>query len=110
MYSHAVVTYLKILQGKVYKLLPMRESYDRGDINYLYEYIDYLKSTYTGALVLYPELCSNKSVIEVGNNIAYLLTEKDIPFEKWRAIVFKSTRLVQRVLDKCREGCVYGKS
>ena len=97
------VTYLKSLQDKVFKLLPMREAYDSGEDNRLYEYIDNLLSNYMGAFVCYPEFGEKRILIEVQNNIAFLQSDRDINFQKWRATVLRSTRLIGKVIDEYLE-------
>ena len=99
-----VITYLTNLQNKVFKLLPMREAFDLGEENHLYEYLDNLQSNCAGAFICFPELRENGMLVEVQNNIAFLRSESDISFKKWRAVVLRSTRLIHSVLDKTKEG------
>ena len=99
-----IVTYLTDLQKKVFKLLPMREAYDCGENNHLYEYLDNLQSNFKGAFICYPELRKKRMLIEVQNNIAFLRNEKDVDFKQWRSTVLRSTRLIQSVLDEYKEG------
>lgn len=94
----AVVTYLTSLQNKIFKILPMRESYDQGVDNHLYEYIDNLADNCAGALALYPELKETKTFLEVQANIAYIKTE-NVEFKKWRSIVLRSTRLIHSLIE-----------
>ena len=98
-----IVTYLTNLQNKVFKLLPMREAYDRGEDNHLYEYLDNLQSSCKGAFVCYPALSENGKLVEVQNNIAFLKNCENISFKKWRATVLRSTRLIHSVLDEYKE-------
>lgn len=98
-----IVTYLTGLQNKVFKLLPMREAYDCGTDNHLYDYLDNLQSNCKGAFICYPELSENGALVEVQNNIAFLTDNKDIAFKKWRTIVLRSTRLIHSVLDEYKE-------
>ena len=98
-----IVTYLTTLQGKMFKLLPMRESYDKGIDNHLYEYLSNLYDNCAGAFLCFPELSEKSMLIEVQNNIAFLKNTDDIKFSKWRSIVLRSTRLIHTVLDDYRE-------
>lgn len=95
--------FLPSLRNKVFKLLPMREAYDRGELNHLDEYLENLYSNFSGALECYQELASMREIIEAYNNVAFLMKNKDIEFTKWRSIVLRSTRLVQTVSDKREE-------
>lgn len=99
-----VITYLTNLQNKVFKLLPMREAYDRGEDKHLYDYLDNLQSNCEGAFICYPELSEKGMLVEVQNNIAFLKNSKDVCFKKWRATVLRSTRLIHSVLDEYKEG------
>ena len=98
-----IVTYLTTLQNKVFKLLPMREAYDNGDDNHLYEYLDNLQSNFSGAFVCYPELSQNGMLVDVQNNIAFLKNGENICFKKWRATVLRSTRLIHSVITEYKE-------
>lgn len=97
---NTVATYLFYIQGKIFKLLPMREDYDAGVDNYLYEYIDNLYSNYIGAFASFPGLRDEIRLIEVQNNIAFLRDVRNITFEKWRTIVLRSTRLIHSVFEE----------
>ena len=96
-------TYLSSLRNKVFKLLPMREAHDRGDDNHLNEYLENLCSNFSGAFDCYPELADVREIVEVYNNIAFLKSNKEVEFTKWRSIVLRSTRLIQTVAAKHEE-------
>ena len=98
-----IVTYLTSLQNKVFKLLPMREAYDGGEDNHLYEYLDNLQSNYKGAFICYPEFGEKKNLVEIQNNIAFLQSDRNVSFKKWRATVLRSTRLIGMVIDEYSE-------
>lgn len=98
-----IVTYLTSLQNKVFKLLPMREAYDSGEDNHLYDYLDNLQSNYKGVFLSFPELTKNEKLVEVQNNISFFIGSEDIEFKKWRATVLRSTRLIHSVLDEYKE-------
>lgn len=99
-----IIAYLTRLQNQVFKLLPMREAYDLGEDNHLYEYVDNLYSNYRGAFTCFPELRENEALIEAQNNIAFLKNaEEGVTFEKWRSMVLRSTRLIHSVLDEYAE-------
>lgn len=91
-------TYLTGLQNKVFKLLPMRESYDVGNDNHLEEYLVNLCANCDGAFACNPSLALMREIVEVRNNIEFLKNNIDLDFKKWRAIVLRSTRLVHNVL------------
>lgn len=101
----AMVTYLSSLQNKIFKILPMREAYDNGVDNHLFEYIDNLKNNCVGASSLYPELSSAKPFLEVQANLAFLLTDVGMheSFKKWRSIILRSTRLVHNLIETLGE-------
>lgn len=90
-------TYLSSLRNKVFKLLPMREAYDKGEDNHLYEYLGNLCSNFSGAFDCYPELANSKEIVEVYSNLMFLKNDEDIVFSKWRSIILRSTRLIQAV-------------
>lgn len=95
-----VETYLRGVQGKIFKLLPMREDADAGAENYLAEYLDNLCANYDGAFECYPELNAIQEMAEVRSNIYALKANIDIDFFKWRTIVLRSTRLIGTVLTR----------
>lgn len=95
-----VETYLTSLQGKIFKLLPMREASDQGVDNHLDDYIDNLCANYEGALACYPELSSVREMAEVQSNIWSLRRNTKCDFLKWRSTVLRSTRLIQTVLTR----------
>lgn len=97
-------TYLFRLQGKIFKLLPLRENKDNGEKNHLEEYLDHLCTNFDGAYACYPELSSIPEITEIQANLWALRTETDIEFTKWRSAVLRSARLVQDVLDRLQKG------
>lgn len=99
MSNTAINTYLNGLRGKIFKLLPMKEAYDNGEDNHLYEYVDNLQSGCVGALALYPELNNQKIMLDIITNIAYIATAKDISLKRWRSIILRSTRLVSSLIN-----------
>lgn len=98
------ITYLNKLLNKIFKLLPMREEYDDGTDNFLFEYLEYLRHNYDGAFALYPEFCKDGYLVEVQSNIARLGSEENIEFAQWRALVLRSMRLIHRSIKKYQEG------
>lgn len=88
------------LQGKIFKLLPMREDFDAGCDNHLKEYVNGLLVNIIGLADLYPELENHGEYVDVKSNIAYLLAEENVPFLLWRNITLKSTRLIQAVIER----------
>ena len=96
-------TYLSSLRNKVFKLLPMRESYDNGESNHLDEYLENLYSNFSGAFNCYPALSNERELVEVYNNVAFLKSNKDIEFAKWRSFILRSTRLIQVVAARYEE-------
>lgn len=96
-------TYLSSLRNKVFKLLPMREAHDRGEDNHLDEYLENLRSNFSGAFDCYPELAGVREIVEVYNNIVFLKNNQDVEFAKWRSFILRSTRLVQAVAAKYEE-------
>jgi len=93
-------TYLTALQGKIFKLLPMREASDQGVDNHLDEYIDNLCDNCKGAFDCHPELSSIREMAEVQSNIWALKANLQCDFAKWRSTVLRSTRLIQTVLTR----------
>jgi len=95
-----VETYLRSLQGKIFKLLPMREAYDKGTDNHLLDYIDNLCSSFDGAFVCYPELSNIREMAEVQSNVFALRENLELDFNKWRSTVLRSTRHIQTILTR----------
>ena len=93
-------TYLTGLQGKIFKLLPMREASDQGIDNHLEEYLDNLCANYEGAFICYPELSSIREMAEVQSNLFSLKSNLKLDFVKWRSTVLRSTRLIQTILTR----------
>lgn len=93
-------TYLTSLQGKIFKLLPMREAKEQGVDNHLEEYIDNLCANFDGAFSCHPELSNIREVAEVQGNLWALKASVDGDFTKWRSTVLRSTRLIQTVLTR----------
>ena len=99
----AIYTFLNALQNRIFKLLPMREAYDKGEDNCLNEYIDNLYLNIVGAFVTFGELSSHKAIVEVCNNIAFLKDNIDIPLKKWRSIVLHSVNLLSNLIANRQE-------
>lgn len=93
-------TYLNFLQGKIFKLLPMREDYDSGVDNHLKEYMENLCANLEGALGCYSELNSFREVAEIQGNLWSLREDLGIEFSKWRSTILRSTRLIQNILTR----------
>lgn len=97
-----ISVYLEGLQGKIFKLLPMREDYDAGVDNHLPEYLNSLCDSLDGWFLCWPELSREYELIDVQNNMMYLKT-KETTFAKWRSVVLRSTRIVHGLLEKYSE-------
>lgn len=93
-------TYLTSLQGKIFKLLPMREAYDQGVDNHLDEYIGNLCTNVDGAFDCHPEFSSYREMAEIQGNLWSLKANLSMDFAKWRSTILRSTRLVQTVLTR----------
>lgn len=93
-------TYLTSLQGKIFKLLPMREAYDQGVDNHLDEYIGNLCTNFDGACDCHPEFSSYREMAEIQSNLWSLKANLSMDFAKWRSTILRSTRLVQTVLTR----------
>lgn len=98
------VKYLTSLRNRVFKLLPMKEAYDLGEDNHVYEYLHNLYYNYVGAAICHERLFSTAELMEVQNNIAFLVNRgNELEFSKWRSMVLRSTRLIGSVIDKYNE-------
>ena len=95
--------YIIHLRDKVFKLLPMREDYDNGEDNHVFDYLDNLISNIEGGLLRFPSLSSNANFIEACNYLVYLRSNNRVSFKKWRSIVLRSTRLINSVLKSKSE-------
>ena len=93
------LTFLLDIQSKVFKLLPMREAYDLGFENHIYDFVDNVWSMCNGAIASYPQLSEESALIEVQSNLAFLRDSKP-DFNKWRSTVLRSTRLIHALVEK----------
>ena len=98
--------YLMHLRNKIFKLLPMREDYDNGQDNHLFEYIENLELNCRGAKERFVELKRESSFCEIQNDLCLLRTSS-LPFSKWRNIVLRDTRKVNALIKEKegRGGC-----
>lgn len=96
-------TYLRILEGKVFKLLPMREARDRGEDNHIDEYLVNLCANYSGSFDCYPTLKAIREMVETYGNIMFLKNNQEIDFRVWRSMVLRSTRLIHAVITRLDE-------
>ena len=95
--------YLTILQGKIFKLLPMKESYEDGIDNHFANYVENLYINSAGFMERYPELSEDKDFVEACNNIAFLKNNVGVDIKTWRSIVLRSVRLIGSTLKKIDE-------
>lgn len=84
-------SFLSTVRGDVYKLLPMRESYDLGTDNHLYEYLEGLIVNLRGSISEYSELANSRKYLYVINELQYM-RNNNTSFKVWRRIVLRSTR------------------
>ena len=101
--TSSISVYLTSLQNRVFKLLPMKEGFDQGTDNHIFDYVDNILSSCKGAMVIFPQLSRDNMFIEIQNNLSFLQT-KDVPFSKWRATVLRTTRFVHTLSDKYQQG------
>lgn len=94
--------YLKHLGNKVFKLLPMREDFENGQDNHLYDYISNLEIDCAGACERFPTLKTEPLFCDVQNDLCYIKTE-EIDFQKWRNIILRDTRKVYSLMDSKAE-------
>lgn len=93
-------TYLTSLQGKIFKLLPMREAYDQGADNHLGEYLTNLCTNFDGAFDCHSEFSSYREMTEVQGNLWSLKMNLNMDFAKWRSVILRSVRLIHTVLTR----------
>lgn len=91
---NSITTYLLGFRDDIFKLLPMKETYDGGETNHIYQYLEMLIINAKGAMVSFPQLKAQKKYLTVANNLNYLFTEKELTFAEWRKIILKSTRYI----------------
>ena len=85
-------TFLTVITGKIFKILPLRED----DNEYVHEYLDSLRIEMTGAIETFPELHENYDFISLVNTINYLIgNDFDVPTCKRE--VFKMLKVVNRL-------------
>ncbi len=101
--TSSISVYLTSLQNRIFKLLPMKEGFDQGTDNHIFDYVDNILSSCKGAMVIFPQLSRDNMFIEIQNNLSFLKTES-IAFPKWRATVLRTTRFVHTLSDKYQKG------
>jgi hypothetical protein len=99
-----IEVYLASLLKKVFKLLPMREDYDMGADNHLFEYLDDLCEIYANGFEAYPELSMVEELVDVRTFLLFLQSNPNIEFSRWRTIILKSSRLINSVISKRSKG------
>lgn len=99
--------YIKTMIGRVFKLLPMRESSMDcdGQNVYLDVYIDDLSRESQGAYNTFPELYSIKEYISFTNTLSYLTCHwEKIEFKTYRSSVLKMTNNLAHILESSNIG------
>lgn len=95
-----IKTYLVSIQGKIFKLLPMREERAFGIDNHLTEYVTNICDNFDSEAECRPELSSLREIAEVQANLWFLRANIDCDFAKWRSVILRSVRLIQSVLER----------
>lgn len=90
--------YLTHLQSMIFKLLPMKEDFDNGADNHLFDYIENLEVNCKGATERFPELKESTIFCDVINDLFYLQTS-DVSFGKWRNVVLRDTRKIHSLIS-----------
>ena len=90
MSAMSVISYRKLLVGKIYKILPLWELQSSGDMNpeTFSKYLSSLIKEVIGALDTYPELNGDSGYITVINTLNYMKSHK-ITHTECRSEVFK---------------------
>ena len=99
-----ISTFLIKLRNDVFKILPMKESADKGKENHLPDYIYSLVVNAEGAMATFDVLESQKAFIYVINNLNYLRLHSDIEFANWRKIILNCTRSLDDLSKKYSGG------
>lgn len=84
--------YMDTLTGKLFKVIPLKESNNE----HLIEYLDSLSVELIGAYDLYSELLLNKKYLILVNTINYLLNNK-CEFKKCRREILKCINIVEKI-------------
>lgn len=88
-----MVIYLESLIGKLFKILPLRESESKS----LGEYLDSLWMEMSGAYMTFPELQSSSEYISMLNVIGYL-TMNTVSVKQCKREVFKMINICEKVM------------
>lgn len=96
--------FLVMLRNDVYKVLPMRESTDKGKDNHLADYLLSLVINAKGAVATYPVLSNEKTYIYVVNNLNYLQQNPMVVFETLRKTILNCTKSLNDLSIKYKEG------
>ncbi len=85
-------SFLDNMINRVFKLLPMREQYDRGEDPFLNEYLQELTLEANGAYQTFPELYDKARYVSVTNTLQYMCCHwLEMPFSSYRRSILKMT-------------------
>ena len=90
MIDMSLISYRKLLVGKLYKILPLWELQFSGDITteVYWKYLNSLTKEVIGALDTYPDLNQDGGYITIVNTLNYMKSH-EITHEECRSEVFK---------------------
>ena len=91
------------LTGRIFKMLPLREESDKGEMVYLNEYMESLARDVIGAMTTFPELAQYPEYITVVNTIQYLNMEPS-EFAVFRKEVFHMLEILNGIDKKLKGG------
>lgn len=91
---------LRSIRGKIFKLLPMRESFDRGEDNHLEDYVENLSIAFSGAIINFQNLGLDKDVLDAFNIISGLRGIAQMPYKQVRSAILRSVRILTSAIDR----------
>lgn len=89
--------FIKMIGSRIWKLLPLRDQYDKGEDVHLFEYARSLTLELMGAFETYPDLLDNSYFITIVNTMQYL-NKYTVTHGEWRSEVLKMLNIQNKIL------------
>ena len=93
--------YIRVLIGRIFKLLPMREQVEQGVDLFLDTYLADLADETAGACITFPELYELPAFVSTVNSLNYLRYHwLDMEFSSYRSTVLKMTNNIADIVGR----------
>lgn len=101
----SLALFLETLTGKIYKILPLKESSDSGSNVHISEYVASLLIEIVGACDTFPQLKEYAGYLGIVNTIQYI-SQHNISVKVCKREVFKMLRLLEDIEKQIGGGSV----